>query len=217
MAVVKEGRIKTLERKILERKTLERCKVVLREKHIGDARNDYEWRCDPELARFDAALPLRMSFQEFLAAYSEELKYPSRWQHRFAIETLEKKHIGNCTYYDIDRTRRDAELGIIIGDKAYWNNGYGTDAVIILVNHIFSETNLQEIYLHTLDWNVRAQKCFQKCGFVPYGCVIRSRSNFLIMKLHRHRFDGIYLSHVHPGAGIQHSPRNKRGIIGSKE
>ena len=41
-------------------------KVVLREKRIEDAPDDYAWRVDEELARLDATRPLRMSYEDFV-------------------------------------------------------------------------------------------------------------------------------------------------------
>ena len=41
-------------------------KVVLREKRIEDAEDDYAWRTDEELARLDATRPLHMRYDEFL-------------------------------------------------------------------------------------------------------------------------------------------------------
>ena len=164
---------------------LEGQKVVLREKRITDAENDYAWRCDRDLARLDAASPIKPSYREYVAYYADELRFPSRRRHRFAIESLDGKHIGNCMYYDIDEQRRQAELGIMIGDRHYWGKGYGTDAVNTLVNHIFTETNIDRIYLNTLEWNVRAQLCFQKCKFIPCGRVTKNGNDFIVMELHR--------------------------------
>jgi len=158
-------------------------KAVLREKQLGDADNDYAWRSDPELARFDAVLPLKLSFREFMLYYTEQLhsfKEDRRW---FAIDTLDGRHIGNCMYYDVDKARKQAKMGIIIGDRDYWGRGYGTDAVMTLVSHIFHDLNLERVYLDTLEWNVRAQHCFQKCGFLVCGHVHDKGNNFVIMEL----------------------------------
>jgi len=160
-------------------------KVVLREKRITDAVNDYEWRCDPELSRFDAVSPLYLSYQEYLLYYAEQLRYPKRGRRWFAIDTIDGKHIGNCMYYDIDEDRKQAKLGIIIGDRKYWDKGYGTDAVNVLLTHIFDETDMERVYLDTLEWNIRAQRCFQKCGFVICGLVSKEENNFVIMELQR--------------------------------
>ncbi len=160
-------------------------KVVLREKRLNDAENDYAWRCDPELARLDAAAPSRLSFAEFTMSYAEELRHPNPGRRRLAIDTLDGKHIGNCMYYDINEKRQEAEIGIVIGNRDYWDQGYGTDAITTLVCHIFEEAGLERLYLNTLNWNLRAQRCFEKCGFVPYRQLSRGRDDFVIMELRR--------------------------------
>jgi len=165
-------------------------KVVLREKRLEDAANDYAWRCDEELAHYDAAPTLRLSFDDFLADYADELRHPSRQRRRFAIENLEGRHIGNLMYYDIDEVKGKAELGIMVGDRDYQDKGYGTDAITTLLHHIFSTTTLNKIYLNTLDWNLRAQSCFKKCGFVPCGQAKRYTGTFVVMEIHRSSWQG---------------------------
>ena len=160
-------------------------KVMLREKRLEDAANDYAWRCDEELARLDATWPMTISFADYLASYKEDLRYQDSQQRRFAIESLDGKHIGNCMYYDIDERTKQAELGILIGDRDYWNKGHGADAVITLVNHIFEVTGFERVYLSTLDWNIRAQKCFEKCGFVRCGNTTRGQNHLIVMETHR--------------------------------
>jgi ribosomal-protein-alanine N-acetyltransferase len=162
--------------------------VRLRRKRLEDAPTDYEWRRDPELARFDAASPLRSSFQEFLASYTDDIRYPSPYRRVFAIEDLEGHHIGNVMYYNIDERRGEAELGITIGDKRYWGHGYGTDAVRTFLRYLFTETNLHRIYLNTLDWNVRAQQSFKKAGFVSIGINRRGFHTFVTMEVRREWF-----------------------------
>ena len=105
-------------------------KVVLREKRPEDAENDYIWRSDPELARLDAALPLTMTFDRYMKLFEDQLKYPTPGSHHFATDTFDGKYIGNCMYYDLDSVNLEAELGIVIGDRDYWSNSYGYDAVV---------------------------------------------------------------------------------------
>lgn len=160
--------------------------IGLRLKRAEDAVDDYRWRTDPELATFDAVQPLRMSFQDFQTLFMEELRYPTPRQRTYGIEDLATgRHIGNCMYYDIDEYRRQAELGIMIGEKEYWSQGYGTDAVLTLVEYIFQTTGLNRVYLHTLDWNVRAQKSFAKAGFTPINTVTRRGYTFVTMEILR--------------------------------
>ncbi len=160
-------------------------KVRLRNKKLSDARNDYTWQTDQELAQLDAAPLLTISFAQYLLDYTWELRLPSPGRRRFAVETLDGAYIGNCSYYDINETKGEAELGIIIGNRDYWDKGYGTDVVLTLVNHIFQQTSLNRIYLKTLEPNTKAQKCFEKCGFTRYGHAVKDGYNFVLMELHR--------------------------------
>ena len=150
----------------MEQKVLRGERVVLRPKRLEDAEDDYRWRVDEELSRLDAAPPLRMPLPEFKRLAESELMYAVPWSRRYAVETADEKHIGNCMYYDIDYGKKQAELGILIGERECWGKGYGTEAVRVLLRHIFMETPITKVYLHTLDWNVRAQRSFAKCGFM---------------------------------------------------
>ena len=164
-------------------------KVKLREKKLTDARNDYMWQSDPELASLDAAPELSVSFPFYLLDYTDQLHGSGLNRYPFAVETVDGKHIGNCTCYDINEDKGEAQLGILIGDRNYWDKGYGTDAVSTMVNYIFLNTNLRRIYLKTLDWNLRAQKCFKKCGFKPCRKLNRNGYNFVVMELRRGQWE----------------------------
>ena len=165
---------------------IEGTKVVLRQKRIEDAFHDYQWRIDPELSKLDATFPLRIRYKEFVRFSLDEIEYPGRRSKRLAIDTKDGVHIGNCMYYDLDERRGQTELGIMIGDRDYWNGGYGTDAVVTLAEHIFKTiSSINKIYLHTLDWNDRARKSFAKAGFVEVREVKRDGQNFVLMEMVR--------------------------------
>ena len=159
--------------------------VVLRTKLPEDAPADYSWRVDPELAALDATAPINLSLQDYVRLYRDDVAYPSPWSLRLAIDTREGRHIGNCMYYDIDRAKSQAEFGIVIGDRSCWGKGYGTDAVMTVLDHVFSETDLERVYLHTLTGNKRAQRSFEKAGFKPMRPVSRDGFDFVLMEVRR--------------------------------
>jgi RimJ/RimL family protein N-acetyltransferase len=163
-------------------------RVKLREKKAADAARDFAWQSDAELAELDAAPRTSISYQIYLSEYIRDIRFPISTRRRFAIETLDDIHIGNCTYYSIDEKRGETELGIMIGHRDYWDRGYGTSAVNALVGHIFQQTRLNRIYLKTLETNTRARKCFARCGFVPYGHMRRDGYSFLLMELYRYQW-----------------------------
>jgi RimJ/RimL family protein N-acetyltransferase len=162
-------------------------RVGLRRKRLSDAPADYAWRRDPVLARYDAASPIKLSYKEFLSTYTEELLHPKAFRRTYAVDDRSGIHIGNVMYYNIDQQRRETELGITIGNPAYWGRGFGSEAVDLLIDHVFTETSLTRVYLHTLDWNVRAQRAFESAGFTDCGRVRRADHVFHVMEVRRER------------------------------
>lgn len=163
--------------------TLSGGKTILRPKHVDDAFNDYQWRKDNELCRLDATYPISSTYDDFFKLYIEQTRQSDK-ALRFAIETLDGKHIGNCSCFNIDLDQSETEVGIMIADRDYWNQGYGADALQTAVTYIFSETTVNRIHLKTLKWNIRAQKCFEKCGFSPCGQLNRGDYSFILMEIH---------------------------------
>lgn len=164
-------------------------RIKIRRKRLSDAKEDYAWQSDAELARLDAATPLDMTYQQYLSEYTFELSYPSSIRYEFAVDTLDGEHIGNCVYYNINQSESKAEMGIMIGNRNYWNQGYGFEIVNTLLDHVFNNTKLERIYLTTLTWNTRAQKCFKKCGFKESGLVNRDHHTFLLMLICRDEWE----------------------------
>ena len=151
----------------------------MRPKRQEDVVNDYAWQRDEELSQLDATFPLSCSFPSYLRHYALEWSWGKRG---LAIETLEGKHIGNCAYFNVNKAKSEAEIGILIGDRDYWNKGYGGEAVSLLVDYL-GKQGTARIRLKTLDWNVRAQKCFAKCGFVPCGVYHQDGHSFIVMEI----------------------------------
>ena len=160
-------------------------KVRIREKREEDIRNEYSWRVDSELSRLDATRPMTMSYEDFFRYSREEMQFPNYRSKRLAVETLEGIHIGNIMYYDLNMRSRQAELGIMIGNKEYWSSGYGTDTVNTLLRHLFTVLELDKVYLHTLSWNYRAQASFNKSGFKSVRDVKRGGQDFILMEVLR--------------------------------
>lgn len=88
----------------------------------------------------------------------------------FAIVDLETdKMVGTLSLEDVNYNNRTAVLGIFIGDENYRSNGYGTEAIKLLLDYGFNYVNLNSIKLDVLECNERAIKCYKKCGFKEVG------------------------------------------------
>jgi len=170
---------------------LQGSKISLRAKKLSDAANNYNWKKDAELAHLDATQPLNISFEDYLYYYKNELTLPFRSHVELAIETPDGKHIGNCSLYNIDERIKEAELGIMIGNRDYWGKGYGSDAVTALLQYAFGDKDMKRVYLKTLAENIRAQRCFSKCGFVPCGFSEKNGYKFMLMDIRQEEWNKV--------------------------
>ena len=131
-------------------------KTIIRPKR-KDIENDFQWRTDTELSDLDATVPINLSYEHSKRISVNELSKSSQWSEKFSIENHD---IGNCMYYDVNRWEKSCEFGIMIGDKSFWNGGYGTDATINLLYYIYTETEIENV-LHTLQNKYQSTKLFQ--------------------------------------------------------
>lgn len=79
------------------------------------------------------------------------------------------KLIGDIDISSIDPKYKHAEIGMAIGDKNYWNKGYGTDLVKTILRFCFKELKLNKVYLDVWEKNKKAIGCYLKCGFKKDG------------------------------------------------
>jgi RimJ/RimL family protein N-acetyltransferase len=77
--------------------------------------------------------------------------------------------IGNVVLHRIQSRDRQAGFGILIGEKAEWSRGYGTEATRLIVRYAFNVLNLNRVWLHVLADNQRGQRAYEKVGFKVEG------------------------------------------------
>lgn len=145
-------------------------RVRLRAPERSDIPRFVAWLNDPEVvAGLMVALPMSMADEE--AWFEQMLKSP-REQHPMTIEIRQGDEwlpVGNCSYHEIDWRCRAGEVGIFIGEKAQWNQGYGTEVMQLLVKHGFETLNLNRVCLQVYASNPRAIRSYEKVGFVHEG------------------------------------------------
>ena len=76
--------------------------------------------------------------------------------------------IGLISLWDRSIPHQAAELSIWIG-QGHRNGGAGTEALRLALRHAFGPMGLHKIYLRVLEYNARAIRTYQKCGFKIEG------------------------------------------------
>lgn len=79
------------------------------------------------------------------------------------------KHIGNITLHQIDWRNRNAEIGVIIGEKSVRGKGYATEAITLIAAHAFNKVNLRKLYAGMVKGNEASKRAFEKVGFKVEG------------------------------------------------
>lgn len=144
-------------------------KVRLRPIERDDLPRFVKWFGDPEVRRHLAVfLPFSLAEEE--RWYESLLQRLERRQDvALAIETADGVHIGSIGLHAINWKDRSAELGIAIGEKSHWDQGYGTDAIRTVLRLAFREMNLHRVYLRVDADNERGIRCYEKAGLRREG------------------------------------------------
>ena len=142
--------------------------VRLRALEPADAQHAHKWINDREVTQFlGARYPYSLAFEVNWA--TEAAKQNGFTELRLLIETKDGQAIGVCGLHRGSPEDRNAEVGIMLGEKSFWSSGYGTDAMVTLMRFGFHQMNLHRIDLGVFEFNARAQACYRKCGFTEEG------------------------------------------------
>jgi RimJ/RimL family protein N-acetyltransferase len=81
----------------------------------------------------------------------------------------DERHIGNIKLGPINAIHRFADMGLLIGEKDCWDQGYATEAIRLLRGYAFEELGLHRLQAGCYDTNPGSARAFQKAGFVKEG------------------------------------------------
>jgi RimJ/RimL family protein N-acetyltransferase len=146
-------------------------RVLLRPVKRSDISYFLKWFNDREVVQYVGVyLPMtEMSEEKFI----EELgTVRARSDIILVIEVVEgdaTKAIGNCGLHGISPKDHDAVFGIVVGEKDYWNKGYGLEAARLLIDYGFQQLNLHRISSSALAFNERSIRLHKRLGFQEEG------------------------------------------------
>ena len=148
-------------------------RIRLRAAEKDDISIFLRWINDPEVTE-NLMLAFPMSRFEEEQWYENMMSTPPN-EHVMAIEVKPKNQgdgylpIGTCQFMSTNWRHRSTEIGIMIGEKAHWDQGYGTETLKLMLDHGFKTLNLHRIWLQVFEKNERAIHAYQKTGFTHEG------------------------------------------------
>jgi RimJ/RimL family protein N-acetyltransferase len=142
-------------------------RITLRAIEREDLDRYVAWFNEPEVLHH-LALYLPINHDDEVEWY-EAQRNDATTQNFAIVLKQEYRHIGSIGLMRINHREQNAELGIAIGDKTQWGQGYGQEAIELLLKYSFEEMNLHRIFLLVNATNTRGIRCYEKCGFVKEG------------------------------------------------
>jgi len=84
---------------------------------------------------------------------------------RFIIENKNHEMLGSIYYFKTVPYSDTLELGFILFDKQFHNQGYISEALMLMTDYLFKAKKIHRLQLGILPDNLPSLKVAEKCGF----------------------------------------------------
>ncbi|WP_432941630.1 GNAT family N-acetyltransferase [Kribbella sp. CA-253562] len=142
-------------------------RLVLRRFRDDDAAALAAYRSMPEVARYqswDAPYPLEKAIETVRLYAGGDPEQPGWFQYAIDLDGVLIGDIG----LNLDETLRQAELGFTLA-PAYQGQGYASEAVGALLDHLFTQRNLHRVSAECDARNVASARLLERLGFQREG------------------------------------------------
>jgi RimJ/RimL family protein N-acetyltransferase len=123
------------------------------------------WWNDPTVMRELRAEKFKPSLEYIVERLWPIWKEPSLDQYHEFVIHFGDKAIGEIGYALDDADQSIASVDIKIGDPSLWGQGFGTEAMTLLITYLFEHVKVRCIKAQPGDWNKSSMRLFEKCGF----------------------------------------------------
>ena len=126
-----------------------------------------KWANDPEIRRLTGEVsPMSQAgADEFLDKVRKD-----RDRVWFVVVLKENDRvIGEAGLLRMFHAWRTTDLTLVIGEKDAWGKGYGTEAILLLLDHAFGHLGFHRVAIGVVGFNERALRFYEKVGFRKEG------------------------------------------------
>lgn len=140
-------------------------KYKLRVPIKNDILDWHKWFQDEEVYKYLQIGKMSLSDEEKYFIHQNNNLYLLKLE---IIDKETNNHIGTISL-EIEKNGKVGDLGLVIGDKNYWNKGVATTILKEVIFIAKNLLNLEKITLFVFIENIAAQKVYEKCGFRKIG------------------------------------------------
>lgn len=169
------------------------------------AEGDYlSWLRDPEVTQFLEARLVDYDLDRLRRYIITENERPNAVPFGMFLRP-DKRLIGTIKLSEIRAEHRKCNVGLMVGDRAIWGKGYGTEAIELASDYAFNTLKMHKIVAGCYADNVGSARAFLKAGYNVEGKLADDRWDG------RQFVDCILLGKVNPKERIDASPHSQRG------
>lgn len=132
------------------------------------------WLRDPEVTRYLEARFTDYDAEALRRYIQTESERPDGVLFGMFLRE-DRRHIGTLKLSRIRNEHRNCEIGLMVGEKAFWGRGIGAEAITLASGYAFHTLGLHKILAGAYSNNVGSTKAFLKAGYTIEGRLVDDR------------------------------------------
>jgi diamine N-acetyltransferase len=125
------------------------------------------WANDPEIRRLTGeVLPMSQAGAD---EFMEKVRQDRERVWFVVVLQEDDRVIGEAGLLRMFHAWRTTDLTLIIGEKDAWGRGYGTEAILLLLDYAFGALSFHRVAVGVVGFNERAIRFYEKVGFREEG------------------------------------------------
>lgn len=161
------------------------------------------WLHDPEVTRFLEARLTDYDADRLRAYIAAEFERPNAVLFGMFMHQ-DGRLIGTIKLSEIRGTHRNCNIGLMIGEKSVWGQGYGTEAIALASGYAFDTLGMHKILAGCYAGNTGSFRAFIKAGYRIEGRLADDRWDGTAF------VDRIVLGKINPGEMPAASSQSQR-------
>lgn len=143
-------------------------RLIYRKLEEADYQKYKDWINDPMINQFIEARFTAHTISSLKTYVKNEEVLGSAF---FAVIRKDNGHyIGNIKAGNVNKHHLTSEVGLIIGDKNSWGEGYGTESIRWITTFAFKTMGIRKLWAGIYEPNIGSIKAFEKAGYHFEGC-----------------------------------------------